>query len=741
MLPRTGHPTFLHRSGATGKMQVRIPHRAEPPGRSPRAFLAAAGLLVCVLAAAAASAESELEFGLQQHLLQRIELRGNVAVPAADLKAVMKIREKRSFHPLAILGFGDRTALYQPHLLDAELRLLTRYYRQRGFHQVSVQLDSVQTDVDERGDVLHISIVEGPQTILDVVEVVIADAAEPVADAVDADGDDVEVLDPEKLLADLHYVAGVAAPADLNDLGTDIYLLRTRLWERGHMLAQIRPVMTTSATADPARRLAHLVYEIAPGKIYRIAGITVEGRRLTRLDLIGRELSMKPGDLFRWSEVEASQRRLLDTSLFRDVGFRPVDTDSVAGTTRLLVEVVERKPAYYEFGLGVGSRERIRLLAAWGHNNLFGTGQRLRASSRNSLNYEDVQRLTDGPVHPELNYRYDLLHTYPGVLGRLRLDSGVYVGKETRGESGLNLMSRGLSVGTRFGSGPRVSHAVEARIEEVDPSLHPDAKAPLRAAFEASDLRPRDTRSLGWSFQNEGRDDPLRPRRGETQTTRLEVAGGPLGGDNSFVKVSASWQGYRSFPLGGVLAMRASAGIVRPYAGSRARGADGVPYQERFFAGGATTVRGYLERSLGPQITDQAVLDSLELASDVPLSDQPARGGNYLLLTNVEWRFPLPLLRSWRLDGVAFVDGGNVWENARDIRLRSFRWRSYARASQDDASTKLWDYRYSVGCGVRLDTPVGPVRLDAGFPLKRALLSDSVTEDKVIYHFSLGFPF
>ncbi len=731
MLPPTGHPTFLHRSGAAGKMQVLTRHRAQRPGRRPHARLIAAVLLVRLLVPALAAAESELEFGLEQHLLQRIELRGNAAVPAADLKAVMKIREPRPYHPLTILGFGDRTARYQPHLLDTELRLLTRYYRQRGFHQVVVQLDSVETDFAQRGDVLHISIVEGPQTFLDVVAAEVETAAGPDAGDVDAD----------ELLADLHYVAGVAAPADLNDLGADIYLLRTRLWEDGHMLAQIRPVMTTAATDDPARRLARLVYEIAPGKAYRIAGITVEGRRRTRLDLIERELSLAPGDLYRWDEVEASQQRLLDTSLFRDVSFRPVDTDTVAGTTGLLVEVVERRPAYYEFGFGVGTRERIRLLAAWGHNNLFGSGQRLRASTRTSLNYEDVQRLTDGPVHPELNYRYDLLHTYPGVLGHLRLDSGVYVGKETRGESGLNLLSRGLSVGTRFGSGPRVSHVVEARIEEVDPSLHPDAKAPLRAAFEASDLRPQDTRSLGWSFQNEGRDDPLRPHRGGTQTMRLEVAGGPLGGDNSFVKLSASLQGYRPVPVGGVLAVRVSVGVVRPYGDSRGRGADGVPYQERFFAGGATTVRGYLERSLGPQITDQAVLDSLQLASDVPLSDQPARGGNYLLLTNAEWRFPLPLLRSWRVDGVAFVDGGNVWENANDIRLRGFRWRSYARASQDEASTKLWDYRYSVGCGVRVDTPVGPVRLDAGFPLKRALLSDTVTEDKVIYHFSLGFPF
>jgi outer membrane protein insertion porin family len=172
-----------------------------------------------------------------------------------------------------------------------------------------------------------------------------------------------------------------------------------------------------------------------------------------------------------------------------------------------------------------------------------------------------------------------------------------------------------------------------------------------------------------------------------------------------------------------------------------------VPYQERFFAGGVSSVRGYQERSLGPQITDTAVRDSLELANSVPLSDQPARGGNYLLLTNVEWRFPMPLLKSWRVSGVCFVDGGNVWERARDIQLRSFRWRSYPRDPDDASATTLWDYRWSFGGGIRVDTPVGPVRMDVGLPLKRALQTDPenagavIIEDKVIYHFSLGFPF
>ena len=180
---------------------------------------------------------------------------------------------------------------------------------------------------------------------------------------------------------------------------------------------------------------------------------------------------------------------------------------------------------------------------------------------------------------------------------------------------------------------------------------------------------------------------------------------------------------------------------MRPYGDSLDRGADGVPYQERFFAGGVSTVRGYQERSLGPQITDQAELDSLQLGVDVPLPDQPARGGNYRLLTNAEWRFPVPLLRKWKVSSVVFIDGGNVWEHLSDIRLKGFRLHSNPSEPDDPSATKLWDYRWSTGVGVRIDTIVGPVRMDVGFPLKRAWLSETEKEDAVIYHFSLGYPF
>ena len=695
-----------------------------------RVILMGLAACVCLGAAVPAAAESELDYGLEQHLLYRILIEGNQTFSDDELKGILKIREPRWFHPLMFIGLSDRKARYQPHLIEAELKIMERYYSQRGFHHVAVALDSVVAEPEGRGDMIHLSVVEGPRTYLS--DVILEGEV---------------VLSPAELLDGLTYVPGVPAPGDLNALGPDIYRMRDRYWDHGHLDVLITPSMTTRPTEDPDRHEARLVYDVDAGPAYSVGRIIVEGQKQSRPELINRELRVREGEPLHWDDVERTQRNLLETTLFRDVSLQPVGRDSLAGITDLKVQVVERDPGYVEFGIGVGSRERVRLLATWGHNNLFGTGQRLRLRTRNSLNYEDVQRLSDGPVDPELNYHYDLLHTYPRLLGRMRLDTNLYVGLETRGESGLNLETMGFSLGTSFQGGPRVMNTMRLRVEEVDPNLHPDAKAKLRDDFEASDLRASDTRALSWSIYEERRNDPLRPTRGSLRTLQLEMAGGPaLGGGNSFVKASAGVHGYVRTPLGGVLAWRVSAGAVRPYGDSRERGADGVPYQERFFAGGTSTVRGYLERSLGPQVTSTAVVDSLQLASDVPLSDQAARGGNYLLLTNVEWRFPVPLLSRWKVGGVAFVDGGNVWERASDIRLRGFRWRSWPREPGDDSATKTWDYRWSVGAGVRIDTLVGPVRLDVGFPLKRARLIDldtqeDVVEDDVIYHFSLGYPF
>ena len=119
-----------------------------------------------------------------------------------------------------------------------------------------------------------------------------------------------------------------------------------------------------------------------------------------------------------------------------------------------------------------------------------------------------------------------------------------------------------------------------------------------------------------------------------------------------------------------------------------------LPDYERFFLGGSTTVRGYIHDSLGPKGEDGT-----------------PTGGNMFYLGNFE-------LRTFIRKGfglVAFLDSGNVWKTAQDTES---------------------DIKFTVGAGLRYNTPVGPVRLDYGHKLDK---EDDESRGEV--HFSIGHAF
>jgi outer membrane protein assembly factor BamA len=124
------------------------------------------GMLLVLSYAHISLADDELDYGLEQHLLFRIVLSGNQHYSDSDLKSILRIKEPRTIHPSLLLGLSDRSARYQPHLLEVELRVLEKYYKRNGFHQATVSLDSVGIDRMDRGDIIHISISEGIRTYL-----------------------------------------------------------------------------------------------------------------------------------------------------------------------------------------------------------------------------------------------------------------------------------------------------------------------------------------------------------------------------------------------------------------------------------------------------------------------------------------------------------------------------------------------------------------------------------------------
>ncbi len=676
--------------------------------------------VLAVLSFQVALADEELDFGLATNNLERIDLVGNNTFSDNDLKSVLRIREHTWTRPLNV-------PKYSPHLMDTQLALIRNYYRHRGFHQAHVQLDSISTIVD-KGDVLHISIVEGPRTFIRLIEFT-----------------NKGIFSEAQLRETMVLLEGQPAPLSLNSFGGDIYALRGLFRDKTYLDARVRLSMKIFDNPDSTGFVADLLYDINPGKPYFVRNIFLTGNLDTKDDLLLREMTIHSGDPLRWHQVEDSRRQLLATALFRDAIILPAAVDTSSGMADLEVSVIERKPAYYELGVGIGSTERIRLLAAWGHKNLWGTGRRVEVRGRTSWNLEDVVGNPISFDEGQINYRADINYVNPRLRGsRYSLDAEVYLQRETRGESGINQSSHGFNLGTFWKASRRVRHNVFLGLKIISPSVHPYAPDSLKVRFDEVGAGLTQTRSLNWATYIDHRNDLFRPSNGMYSIGTLKWAGGLMGGDFSFVKGSASWQNYRSVPIGGIVAVRFMVGAAAPYGKSAGLGPDGVPYDDRFFAGGASTVRGYGHNSLGPQVTDQDELDELNYGSDVLLADNPARGGNYLMLTNLEWRFPLPWLSRWNFSSVLFFEGGNVWESLSDIRMTGFRLTSEPSGPQDPGSTKVWDYRYSYGTGIRLDTPFGPVRADVGIPLKRARylsLEKEHSDPEYVWHFSLGYPF
>jgi outer membrane protein insertion porin family len=157
------------------------------------------------------------------------------------------------------------------------------------------------------------------------------------------------------------------------------------------------------------------------------------------------------------------------------------------------------------------------------------------------------------------------------------------------------------------------------------------------------------------------------------------LVGGFLGGDNHFFKTGFSWARYNNLSRRkklNVLATRIKLG----YADGLSR-SDIVPSFDRFYMGGASTMRGFKENSMGP--TD--------------MGGGP-RGGKVMLLGNIEYRRAL----FWKFGYAIFVDAGNLWEELRHINGR--------------------DFKLSSGIGIQFFTPVGPLRLDYGrqLPIKES---------------------
>jgi outer membrane protein assembly factor BamA len=191
---------------------------------------------------------------------------------------------------------------------------------------------------------------------------------------------------------------------------------------------------------------------------------------------------------------------------------------------------------------------------------------------------------------------------------------------------------------------------------------------------------------LSVSFIRDTRDKPLDAHRGSFQTLDLGISPKMIGSTDNFARFFGQSAYYRQMKPWMVWANDVRLGLVDSFAGSH------VPISERFFSGGADSLRGFPLNGAGPQVLATLCTKVNDPASCTTQITAPT-GGHELFILNSEGRFPLPLKKG--LGVVAFYDGGNVYSS---IGFSHF----------------LSNYSNTVGLGLRYQTRVGPVRIDVG---------------------------
>jgi len=435
---------------------------------------------------------------------------------------------------------------------------------------------------------------------------------------------------------------------------------RVRRWYANHGRPRAE---VTVAEEVPEKRVRNLVLNVDEGPFVVFGELLIEGLGRVRRRTIDYLSTIEPGERFEEKEIFATEGRLYESGLFRRVTLEEAEPRGDVQPIRITVE--ERDPFAFDVYGGYGSYERIRGGVGFSMFNLLGGGRRLEGSLQAST----------------VSVRGELRIVDPRLLGGQRV-SAARVFAEFREFPSFDLSRRGAVLGFQF--------PVRSSLRfDVEYQFNRSSVSDLADDLEEEDVGQVDVSSIRLAGTYDRRDDPIDPTRGYLFGVAYEWANQGIGGDVDFHRISTRARGFVPLAEGFVLALSTETRIIDPYGPTET-----IPIQERFFNGGAESVRSFKEFELGPQTSGEPI------------------GGEASLTMSAELRFPIYKI----LRGAVFYDTGNVRPQVRDFGFD--------------------DLRSGVGPGLRAMTPIGPVRLDVGInPNPRE------EEDEWNVHFSVGYPF
>jgi outer membrane protein insertion porin family len=465
-------------------------------------------------------------------------------------------------------------------------------------------------------------------------------------------------------------------------MGDDLKALRDFYGARGYvdMIAMPEIVPAGAGAVD-------VVYRVDEGVQSYLNLVNIQGNTRTKDRVIRRELAVRPGDVFDTTLVDVSRKRLENLNYFSRVDMAPTDT-IVPGRKDLNVIVEEKRTGAFNFGVGFSTIDSLIGFAELSQSNFditnwprfTGGGQRFRIRGQYGLRRKDFVIALTEPWF--LGYKLSV-----GVEGYYREANFL---SQVYDQSNL-----GFAVQARKQIWRALSARAEYRLEQVKIfNIEEDDVGIEIEEAEGTYVKSALEGSLVWDT----RDSLFLTRKGELIQLTGFIAGGGLGGDVQDYGISLEASKYFSLPWDLIFLVKGQLAVVDGW-GSDANSdeyGDGVPIFDRLYLGGANNLRGFDFRNVGPVDED----------------DNPI-GGNSLAYLTLELTFPIMS----RVRGAVFSDIGFVNSSAYDFSTSSVN--------------------ADIGFGLRLDLPIGPIRVDYGIPV----IYDSFNGPPGKFNFNIGYQF
>jgi outer membrane protein insertion porin family len=666
--------------------------------------------------------------------LTEMRLRGTNQFTIDDISPVLRSQTPNFLAFIPGLGYGR--GLTSDRLLEEDAATIRSLLRELGFRDATV---NVTRGVSPTNDNLIVTFVvdEGPPTVVDAVDVT-GNKAIPTA----------TLLNLVNNLVGKNFSRARTRNAERR--------LAEFYSERGFFDARITSSMVGSDTVSgDGEKIVKVVFNIEnEGKVVVIDRVLVTGNEKTKPQAVLRAVTLKPNNLLKRTDVFASEQNLYSTDAFDRVDIKPQPAGNLSNGSRqvdVIVGLKEQAPRLMQYGGGYSTDLGFNGFFDIRHVNLFGNlwqgAAQIRWSQLQQLvrfDYINPRFMRDGknrfaPLTLSAQYQRDSTVTR---FFRSAFDKGTFGIVQRVDENGNPVDEFGNPVGD-----PTINRLTFTA--ETNRTINLKRRSVIFFRYRYEDVRLFNIESLliknllepdkhirisgfGATFVRDTRErcetkfsildiiakgepgnpcryDATDPTRGDFLTAEYNVSAKALGANIGFNKLQLSYNRYYTFTRlkNTTVAARAVLGLGNVFA-RRSEFEDlqlpdlsGVlPISERFFAGGAYTLRGFDFEEAGPRVVEipQGTFFNNK-GEQVTLSPFTVPfGGNALAIVNLEARIPL----TKALRAVPFYDGGNVFRRVGDIFNPpdvppNDVFRQNLRA--------LWTH--TIGFGLRIKTPFG----------------------------------